>query len=220
MTESTPASGQRRRAFWLKHLHQWHWISSAICLIGMLMFAVTGFTLNHAGQIEARPTIATRHDTAPQNVLDVLDALKRAVPANASSSNQKGPVPGALVEWLSKSMGIDAAGREVEWSADEIYVGLPRPGGDAWLSVALDTGEVQYEVTSRGWISYFNDLHKGRNTGPAWSWFIDVFAIACVIFSVSGLFLLKLHAVGRTATWPLVGAGLVVPLLLAILFIH
>jgi len=217
MTESTPASGQQRRAFWLKHLHQWHWISSAICLIGMLMFSVTGFTLNHAGQIEARPAIVTRHDTVPRNV---LDALKRAVPAKASSGNQKGPVPGALVEWLSGAMNIDAAGREVEWSADELYVGLPRPGGDAWLSVALDSGEVEYEVTSRGWISYFNDLHKGRNTGPAWSWFIDAFAIACLIFSITGLFLLKLHATGRAATWPLVGAGLVVPLLLAILFIH
>ena len=46
------------------------------------------------------------------------------------------------------------------------------------------------------------------------------FALACLIFSVTGLFLLKLHAGGRMATWPLVGAGLVVPLLLAILFIH
>ena len=32
----------RRRAYWLKTLHQWHWISSAICLLGMLLFAVTG----------------------------------------------------------------------------------------------------------------------------------------------------------------------------------
>ncbi|WP_186426112.1 PepSY-associated TM helix domain-containing protein [Cupriavidus metallidurans] len=220
MTESTPASSQQRRAFWLKHLHQWHWISSAICLIGMLMFAVTGFTLNHAGQIEASPSVVTRHETAPR---ELLDALKRAALANASTGNQKdqkGQVPRVLADWLSKTMDIEAAGREAEWSADEIYVGLPRPGGDAWLSVALEDGEVQYEVTSRGWISYFNDLHKGRNTGHAWSWFIDIFALACLIFSVTGLFLLKLHAGGRMATWPLVGAGLVVPLLLAILFIH
>ena len=220
MTESTPASSQQRRAFWLKHLHQWHWISSAICLIGMLMFAVTGFTLNHAGQIEASPSVVTRHETAPR---ELLDALKRAALANASTGNQKdqkGQVPRVLADWLSKTMDIEAAGREAEWSADEIYVGLPRPSGDAWLSVALEDGEVQYEVTSRGWISYFNDLHKGRNTGHAWSWFIDIFALACLIFSVTGLFLLKLHAGGRMATWPLVGAGLVVPLLLAILFIH
>ncbi len=115
---------------------------------------------------------------------------------------------------------IDAAGREAEWSGDEIYVSLPRPGGDAWVSLALDSGEVQYEKTTRGWVSYLNDLHKGRNTGRAWSLFLDVFAAACLIFSITGLFLLKLHAGGRMATWPLVGLGLVAPLLLALLFIH
>nr|WP_315597429.1 PepSY-associated TM helix domain-containing protein [uncultured Cupriavidus sp.] len=217
MTDSAPVSGQQRRAFWLKHLHQWHWISSAICLIGMLMFAITGFTLNHAGQIEARPTVVTRSDTAPR---EVINALKHAAPADAATKNQKGPVPPALSAWLAQALDVDAAGREAEWSADEIYVGLPRPGGDAWVSVAFDTGEVQYESTSRGVVSYLNDLHKGRNTGRAWSLFIDAFAIACLIFSVTGLFLLKLHATGRVATWPLVGAGLVIPLLLAILFIH
>ena len=40
------------RAFWLRQMRQWHWISAAICLIGMLLFAVTGITLNHAGKIE------------------------------------------------------------------------------------------------------------------------------------------------------------------------
>ncbi len=217
MTDTAPVSGQQRRAFWLKHLHQWHWISSAICLIGMLMFAITGFTLNHAAQIEARPSVVTRSETAPR---DVVSALRRAAPSGVESKNQKGTVPPALAEWLARTLEVDAAGREAEWSADEIYVGLPRPGGDAWVNVALDSGEVQYEATSRGAISYLNDLHKGRNTGRAWSLFIDVFAIACLVFSVTGLVLLKLHASGRMATWPLVGAGLVIPLLLAILYIH
>ncbi|PLP98336.1 PepSY-associated TM helix domain-containing protein [Cupriavidus pauculus] len=217
MTDTAPVSGQQRRAFWLKHLHQWHWISSAICLIGMLMFALTGFTLNHAGQIEAKPKVVTRTEAAPR---EVVSALRSAMPAGADTKNLKGPVPPVLADWLARTLDVDAAGRDAEWSADEIYVGLPRPGGDAWVSVALDSGEVQYEFTSRGAVSYLNDLHKGRNTGRAWSLFIDVFAIACLVFSVTGLFLLKLHASGRVATWPLVGAGLVIPLLLAILYIH
>lgn len=218
MTETEPASGQQRRAFWLKHLHQWHWISSAICLIGMLLFAVTGFALNHAGQIEASPSVVTRQAMAPASL---LSALKSAMPAaSGSGRDAKSAVPPALADWLSRELDIDASGREAEWSADEVYVSLPRPGGDAWVSLALHTGETQYETTTRGVISYLNDLHKGRNTGHAWSLFLDVFALACLVFSVTGLFLLKLHAAGRVATWPLVGLGLVVPLLLAILFIH
>ncbi|MBO4123713.1 PepSY-associated TM helix domain-containing protein [Cupriavidus gilardii] len=208
-------AAQQRRAFWLKHLHQWHWISSALCLIGMLLFAVTGFTLNHAGQIEAEPKVVSRNAEAPAPVLAALKARKAAL-----ADKDKGPVPAELADWLQREFEIDAQGREAEWSADELYVPLPRPGGDAWVSVALDSGETQYELTTRGWISYLNDLHKGRNTGGAWSLFLDVFAFACLVFCVTGLFLLKLHAGGRVATWPLVGLGLVAPLLLAILFIH
>ncbi|MDQ0143132.1 PepSY-associated TM helix domain-containing protein [Cupriavidus necator] len=218
MTDTQPAAGQQRRAFWLKHLHQWHWISSAICLIGMLLFAVTGFTLNHAGQIEARPAVQTRHAILPA---PVLDKVRAAAPAGAARAGEaKAPVPAVLAEWLAQALAIDASGREAEWSADEIYVALPRPGGDAWVSIALDSGEAQYERTTRGAISYLNDLHKGRNTGAAWSLFLDAFALACLVFCVTGLFLLKLHAGGRLATWPLVGLGVVVPVLLAILFIH
>ena len=67
-----------------------------------------------------------------------------------------------------------------------------RPGGDAFLTIDRAEGHVQYERTDRGWISYLNDLHKGRNTGAAWIWFIDIFAAACVVFSISGLCLLYL----------------------------
>lgn len=229
MTDSQLRLGQQRRAFWLKHLHQWHWISSAMCLIGMLVFAVTGFTLNHAGQIEAHPKVVTRTATVPAPVLAALAAAARdrqegrTAERNGGggrSGGDKGPVPPTLAAWLSGELGIDAGDRTAEWQPDEIYIALPRPGGDAWVSIALDNGDTQYEVTTRGVISYLNDLHKGRGAGHAWSLFIDVFAFTCLVFCVTGLFLLKLHAGGRIATWPLVGLGLVLPLLLAILFIH
>ena len=47
-----------------------------------------------------------------------------------------------------------------------------------------------------------------------------MFAAACLVFSITGLFILKMHATQRPTTWPLVAFGLVLPLLLAILFIH
>ncbi|HBB79173.1 MAG TPA: hypothetical protein DC050_13285, partial [Pseudomonas sp.] len=50
---------------WLGTLRQWHWISSALCLVGMLLFAVTGITLNHAAQIEASPKIVERQAMLP-----------------------------------------------------------------------------------------------------------------------------------------------------------
>lgn len=198
------------RAFWLKQLHQWHWISSALCLIGMLLFAVTGFTLNHAGQIEAKPQTVHRSAQLPEALLHGIDGDERKGVA----------VPKAIADWARTALDVDLAGRSGDLSEDELYVSMPRPGGDAWLSIDRESGKVEYERTDRGWISYLNDLHKGRNAGAAWGWFIDVFALACVIFSITGLLLLKMHAAQRGATWPLVAFGLLLPLLLALIFIH
>jgi len=198
-----------RPTFWLGTLRQWHWISSALCLAGMLLFALTGITLNHAAQIEAKPKVVSHMASLPE---PLQQKLLTAAPMT--------DLPQELRDWLETELGISLAGREAEWSDGELYVALPRPGGDAWLTLALETGELEYESTDRGWISYLNDLHKGRNTGVAWSWFIDIFAGACVIFTLTGLLLLHRHAAGRPSTWPLTALGLVVPVVLALLFIH
>ncbi|GGI55071.1 PepSY-associated TM helix domain-containing protein [Oxalicibacterium solurbis] len=209
-------SANQRRAYWLKTLHQWHWISSALCLLGMLLFAATGFTLNHAGQIEAHPVVTSKKATLPADLQAQLATL------NASDEDDKAndPLPPALQQWTETALSVDVGAREAEWSPEEVYVAMPRPGGDAWLRIDRSNGEVEYELTDRGWISYLNDLHKGRNTGTAWSWFIDLFALSCLIFSITGLFILKMHATNRPTTWPIVGLGVLIPLLLAILFIH
>ena len=212
------SSNAPQRAYWLKKLHEWHWISSAICLIGMLLFAVTGFTLNHAGQIESKPKVESRDAQLPPDLLEKLQqAQKQGV--EAADKNAVG-LPAEVDGWLAQQIKVSAKGFAVEWSEDEAYVPMPRPGGDAWLRVDLKEGTVEYEKTDRGWISYLNDLHKGRNTGGAWSLFIDVFAIGCLVFCITGLLILKMHAQRRPMTWPMVGLGLVLPALLVLLLVH
>lgn len=204
-----------QRAYWLKTLHQWHWISSALCLLGMLLFSVTGITLNHSSQIEATPQLTTQEAQLPAGLQTQLAKM------NAEESGKaKAQLPQELQRWIKDSMALDVSGRDVEWSPEEVYVALPRPGGDAWVRIDRASGAVESESTNRGWISYLNDLHKGRNTGDAWGWFIDIFAAACLIFSLTGLFILKMHATNRPSTWPIVGLGVLIPFLLAILFIH
>jgi hypothetical protein len=182
-----------------------------MCLVAMLVFAITGITLNHSAQIEAHPVVSKKNGQLPVPLLKQLTGL----------TDTKGKVlPVGVADWLAHDLSIPTYGQIPEWSPEEVYVALPRPGGDAWLRIALDTGDIEYELTNRGWIAYLNDLHKGRNTGTTWNWFIDVFAVACLIFCVTGLFLLKMHANNRPGTWPFVAFGLVLPLLLALVFIH
>jgi len=201
----------QRRAGFLRQILRWHWISAAICLIGMLLFAITGITLNHAGSIPATPRVSERTAELPADLLVLAQAAEA----------QEAPLPDSVRAWIGEELKVslppDAA---PEWSPGEAYLALPRPGGDAWLSLDTAGGEVIYERTDRGVVAYLNDLHKGRNTGVAWMWFLDIFAIGCVVFCVTGLILLQLHSHARRSTWPLVGAGLIIPLLLALLFIH
>lgn len=199
------------RAFWLRQMRQWHWISAAICLVGMLLFAITGITLNHAGRIEARLAVSERTATLPAAMVESLKSL----PAQGRM-----PVPEGIVDWASTALQVETSGREAELAPGDIYIALPRPGGDAWLNLDRNSGEAHYELTDRGWISYLNDLHKGRNTGAAWSLFLDAFAVACIVFCLTGLVLLHLLSHARPSTWPMVGLGVVIPLLIAIYFIH
>ena len=176
----------------------------------MLLFAITGITLNHAAKIEASPEVTHLTATLPAPVVALLGDRQEG---NA-------PLPAAVGDWLEQELSISIGQRPAEWSDMELYLSMPGPGTDAWLSIDRETGAVEYERTRRGWISYFNDLHKGRNAGPAWGWFLDIFAVACLVFCITGLFLLHLHARQRRMTWPLVGLGLLVPLLIALLLIH
>ncbi len=199
------------RGWWLKQLHTWHWISAAISLAGMLMFALTGITLNHAASIPGRAVVEDRTATLAPSLLRMLKATPKSDAA---------PMPGPVAEAVASSVGLDPAGRAGEWSDDEVYVAMPRPGGDAWVSVSRADGTIKAEVTRQGWISLLNDLHKGANTGLPWRLFIDAFAAAVLVFTSTGLMLLQFHAKHRKKTWPLVGLGIAVPLIVAIVFIH
>jgi hypothetical protein len=207
---AAPKAKRKWRGWWLRQLHTWHWMSAALSLVGMLLFAVTGITLNHAASIPGSPATSNRAATLPPPLLRELKT-----PPAADS-----PLPPRVVAAVDGAVGLDAGGKPGEWSDADVYVALPRPGGDAWVSIDRTSGAITSEVTSRGWIAYLNDLHKGRNTGGAWSWFLDIFAGACIVFTLTGLLLLQLHARHRRSTWPIVAAGVVVPLALILVFIH
>ena len=211
----TPQAANRRkrslRSLLIGQTILWHWVSSGVCLAGMLLFTVTGITLNHASEITADPAIETVDAVAPPELLTSLNDL---------GLDGAAPIPAPLSDWFAEQFQVDAARGSAEWSDEEVYVSLPKPGGDAWISLDRISGEAMYESTDRGWISYLNDLHKGRHTGPAWSLFIDVLAVGCLVFTLSGLILLYTHASKRPATWPLVIAGLLAPVLILMLYVH
>jgi hypothetical protein len=190
---------------------QWHWISAAICSIGMLFFSWTGITLNHAGDIPANANITTLEDELPTDILGPWHAIE----------DDKSTLPSLVREYLIANHGLYIDNNIVgELSDGEFYLSMPNPGVDAWLSIDLESGELIYERTDRGWISFFNDLHKGRYTNEAWRWFIDIFAVISIVFCLSGLWLLYKQSTFRLSTWPMVSLGVLVPLVIILISLH
>ena len=207
-----PARKKKQKNFWKRQARIWHWITGAICLVGMLLFSVTGITLNHAADIPAEPVITSLTATLSAEELASLEGQ----PVEGTTDS----LPRDTVQALRRHININTAGKTAVWTDWDVYVALPRPGGDAWLAIDRETGDVEYELTERGVISWLNDLHKGRNTGTAWFWFIDIFSVAAILFCLTGLWLLQIYAGKRAITWPLTILGLAIPAVLAIFFIH
>jgi hypothetical protein len=129
-----------RRSYWLKTLHAWHWISSALCLVGILLFSITGITLNHSAQIEAKAVVSTQKSRLPAELLAEL----------ATATSETGAaLPESLRDWLEAQLDVRVGARSAEWSDSEIYVSMPRAGGDAWLSIDRASGGLVRAQRSR-----------------------------------------------------------------------
>ncbi|HBY43026.1 MAG TPA: hypothetical protein DEH03_04965, partial [Brevundimonas sp.] len=71
-------------------MQSWHWISAAVSMIGLLLFAVTGVTLNHAAQIPAEPIVREQTAVLPAPLLARLAAFPQET---------TDPAPDAVARW-------------------------------------------------------------------------------------------------------------------------
>ena len=201
----------RARMQLYRTMHLWHWISAAVCFAALTLFTVTGITLNHASAIGAKPKVTSGGAQLPA---DLLSDLRSPALAGAVAP------PPKVIAWAESEFGLSLHGATPEWSEEELYLSAPGPGRDAWVTIDRANGAAKYEATDRGWVAYFNDLHKGRNAGVVWTIFIDVVAVAVLFFSLTGLLLLWIQARQRSSTWPLVGGGVALMAALMIFFAH
>ena len=162
----------RRRMQLYRTMHLWHWISAAVCFAALTLFTVTGITLNHASAISAEPVVASGDAQLPET-------LRRLLAAGVAPSAEP---PAEIAAWAEDAFKLSLRDATAEWSEEELYLSAPGPGRDAWVSIDRASGAAKFEKTDRGWLAYFNDLHKGRNTGITWMIFIDVVAVAVLFF--------------------------------------
>ncbi|WP_423840880.1 PepSY-associated TM helix domain-containing protein [Vibrio mytili] len=169
---------------WARRLHIY--ISMALLLV-TLFFAITGITLNRSELFERNEPIVQQHalvipaaslflsSTSFQpNRSEVIAYLKREV--------QLSGMPSALDVYTEVEAG--------ELLVGELSMDFKGPGYNATVFVDMTTGEAEVETTHYGIVALLNDLHKGRNSGDVWKWFIDATALLMVFFVLTGVCLL------------------------------
>ncbi|GAB5452001.1 MAG: PepSY-associated TM helix domain-containing protein [Halioglobus sp.] len=183
-----------------------HWVSSALGLASLFFFSITGITLNHPGWFSSQRS----SDYAEVQ----LTSGWRTEFAAADDNGRLGLLAEQVRRHWQISLPRNIDRDDVEWVLD-----YQRPGGVATVVLDVELGVLSLEIVNDGFIALLNDLHKGRHSGAVWVFLIDVTAVICLLFALTGLLLLLVHAGKRPSTWPLVAVGAVLPLVLYWIFV-
>jgi hypothetical protein len=180
ISKENPISNKHDYFVWKRRIAmvaRWLHIYLSMISFGIVFFfAVTGLTLNHADKFGNQVKSVQEKGRLDLNWVRTTDTAKIAKLA--------------IVEYLREKNNIKVAVSDFRIDDSQIGVSFKGPGiaADAFINRA--TGEYDLTKTSAGFVGIINDLHKGRDTGPLWSVFIDVAAILMTLVSLTGMLLL------------------------------
>ncbi len=185
------AGAARKRAVnrWARWLHVY---TSMIALVIVLFFGVTGITLNHPDwTFGDEVDISTETGTLP-----------------ISTTLGDGSVDYlSISEYIRDEFGVSGHVDSFDTINGEASIAYRNAGYAADLFVDVETGDYELTVEQQGWVAVINDLHKGRDTGSAWSWVIDLSAGFLVVISITGLVMQLFLRKRRTSAFVSAGVG-------------
>lgn len=170
----------RRRSWYARSGAAFRWVHVYVSMLGfasLMFFGFTGLTLNHPSWFGAGEHVM--RDVEGQMPTEVM-----------YGSGEEEPDRLAIAEWLRSTHRLSGAVSDFEVDDYECMVVFKGPGYAADIFIDRETGEYMLTETTSGVVAIMNDLHKGRDSGPGWSWVIDVSAVGMMIISVSGFGLL------------------------------
>lgn len=158
-----------------------HTYSAMWVLLLLLFFSVTGITLNH-------PDWQSKWGARQQ-----LQQLPLPEPLQHwPLTTQQQEYATTLVDWLQRTQGVAGISWQARFDSDEqtLELSFKRPAGFAVALVDFSAAEIELEQQFNGYLALANDLHKGRDSGALWKALIDITAIACLLFALTGFYLL------------------------------
>ena len=193
--QSKPIQGGPGGVRWAGLVRWLHLYLSVVSFILVLFFAVTGLTLNHADWF----------DEATQTT-DVKGHINRSWVAGTDTATVNKL---AIVEYLRSAHRLSGSVSEFRIDERQCSVSFRGPGYSADASIDRPGGAYQLTETRLGLVAVLNDLHKGRDTGRAWAWVIDIAAVFMTLVSLTGLALLLVLKKRRVSGfWWLLGGAL------------
>lgn len=169
---------------WQKFWRTLHIYVSMFVLVIFVFFAITGITLNHPEwQLNAGKTAQSMQLVLPESL--------QHLPFNDDALHNAG-LAAQVADWLRQTQQVEGAVFAFNYeSADELLeLDFKQPAGFTNVQVELGSGTVLLEREFAGYLALANDLHKGRYAGSSWKWLIDAIAAACLLFAISGFYLL------------------------------
>jgi len=146
----------------------------------VLLFAITGLTLNHQDFGWGEPELTTSQIQIPMELV--------AKPDQTAIANQ-----------LRGALQLSSPVTDYHADDDQIQVTFAVPGRRTVATINRADGKAEIEAETRGFFGKIDDLHKGFDSGPVWYWLIDITAILLTISSVTGMVtLLSLRARRRS----------------------
>lgn len=175
-----PEAGGHLAGYWKRRsasLFRWLHIYLSMVSFGILFFfAATGLTLNHADWFFSDRDTTTRTSGA-------LD-LHWIAPSASTVAKLE------VVEYLRAHHAVKGAMGEFRLDPSECTIVFKGPGYSAEARVDRTTGKYELSETRLGFVAVINDLHKGRDTGPAWSLVVDLSAVLMIVVSLTGMVLI------------------------------
>ncbi len=181
----------RRRPFKNQLAAAFRWLHIYLSMFGLgtvLFFGLTGITLNHPDWVfgGAEVTVQAKGQVEPRWLAPIEGKSGLRTDPDAERPVMKLEV----VEHLRKEHGIRGALAEFKVDERECLVTFKGPGYSADAFIERETGRYNLTESRHGFLAVINDLHKGRDTGPAWALVIDLSAGLMVVISLTGLVLL------------------------------
>lgn len=177
-----------------KFMRLLHSYSSMLVLVLLLFFAVTGITLNHPDLLQSQAGKKSR-----QLTIELPEHFHHSdLPEQA---NQQQKIAEDLYQWLRQQHQVKASVFSYRIEAEEglIELDFKRPAGYVSAIVDFNESTIELEEEFNGYLALLNDLHKGRHAGGSWILLIDLTAIACIIFAITGFYLMLRQNSRRSA---------------------